>query len=255
MSELSIWKALRAGGLTAAGAAAMMGNVQAESAMRSTNVQDCMGYTDDEYTRAVDNGRIDRESFATDQRGYGLCQWTYHTRKRMLFEFAVLYGASIGDEAMQTAFVLYEFPSEAPDTFALCCTSNDIYRCTEWICKYYERPAYNNITDRYNFAMQFFNRFKDEPVDNCGCADCEIPEPPTETVETAEITARVLKQGDKGRDVFLAQCGLNDMGYCVGVADGIFGQNTLSGVNDFKRAHNLPADGKVDQAVWQIMFQ
>lgn len=254
MSELSIWKALRAGGLTAAGAAGLMGNMQAESAMRANNVQDCMGYTDEEYTRAVDNGRIDRESFANDQRGYGLCQWTYHSRKRALFEFATQYGASIGDEAMQVAFVLYEFPSEAPDTWRLCCTSDDLYKCTEWICKYYERPAYNNINDRYNFAMQLFNIFKNEQIDdNCGCVDCQIPETPE--VEITEVAVRVLKQGDKGRDVFIAQCGLNDMGYCVGVADGIFGQNTLSGVKDFKRDHNLPVDGEIDQAVWQIMFQ
>ena len=255
MSELSIWKALLAGGLTAAGAAAMMGNMHAESAMRSDNVQDCMGYTDEEYTRAVDNGRIDRESFANDQRGYGLCQWTHHARKRMLFEFAVSYGASIGDEAMQTAFVLYEFPSEAPDTCALCCTSDDIYKCTEWICKYYERPYINNIADRYNFAMQFFNKFKDEQIDdNCGCTDCQI-RAAEENVETCDITVRVLKKGSKGRDVRMAQIALIDMGYQLGNDDGDFGNKTLDAVNAFKEKCNLNPDGVIDQAAWQVIFQ
>lgn len=255
MSELSIWMALRAGGLTAAGAAGLMGNMQAESAMRANNVQDCMGYTDEEYTCAVDNGRIDRESFANDQRGYGLCQWTYHSRKRALFEFATQYGASIGDEAMQVQFILYELPSEAPDTYRLLKTSDDIYKCTEWVCKYYERPAYNNINERYNFAMQFFNKFKDEQIDdNCGCTDCQIPAA-EENVETCDITVRVLKKSSKGRDVRMAQIALIDMGYQLGNDDGDFGNKTLAAVNAFKERCNLNPDGVIDQAAWQVMFQ
>ena len=258
MSKKSIWDALRAGGMTAAGAAAMMGNMMAESALRSNNVQDGMGYTDEDYTAAVDNGRIDRESFANDQRGYGLCQWTYNARKRMLYEFAVQYGASIGDEAMQVAFVLYEFPSEAPDTWKLCCTSDDIYKCTEWICKYYERPYYNNIDERYRYAQQFYNEFCDSEITE-SCESCTI-NPPTDhrhkqSTDSVDITVRVLRNGDFGRAVFIAQCGLNDLGFSAGVADGIFGQNTLAAVNDLKRKYGLNCDGVIDQDVWQIIFQ
>lgn len=258
MSTKSIWNALRNGGMTAAGAAAMMGNMQAESALRSNNVQDGMCYTDEDYTCAVDNGRIDRESFANDQRGYGLCQWTYNARKRMLYEFAVQYGASIGDEAMQVAFCLYEFPSEAPDTFALCCTSQDIYKCTEWICKYYERPYINNVEARYQYAMRFYNEFVNEPVsDNGGCEDCQIPSihSSSENVETCTLTVRVLKKGSKGRDVRMAQIGMIDMGYLLGKDDGDFGNQTLEAVNRFKEKCNLNPDGVLDQSAWQVLFQ
>ena len=258
MSNKTIWNALRAGGLTAAGAAAMMGNMAAESALKSNNVQDGMGYTDEEYTSAVDSGRITREQFATDQRGYGLTQTTYHSRKRALYDFAKNYGTSIGDESMQVAFVLYEFPQEAPDTFALCCTSDDIKKCTEWICKYYERPYFNNIDDRYKFAMGFFNEFVNEPVsDNGGCESCQIPSIPSasENVETCTLTVKVLKKGSKGRDVRMAQIGLIDMGYLLGKDDGDFGNQTLEAVNRFKEKCNLNPDGILDQAAWQVLFQ
>lgn len=254
MSELSIWKALRAGGLTAAGAAAMMGNMAAESAMRSNNAQDCFNVNDEEYTRSIDNGRIDRAEFANGKIGYGLCQWTEPSRQRNLYDFAVLYGASIGDEAMQVAFCLYEFPSVAPDTYKMCCTSDDIYTCTHWICYYYENPAEKNVDDRYKFAMQFYERFANEHVDGGGCVSCQIP-PVEETVETCDITVRVLKKGSKGRDVRMAQIALIDMGYQLGNDDGDFGNKTLAAVNAFKEKCNLNPDGVIDQAAWQVMFQ
>ena len=255
MSELSIWQALRAGGLTAAGAAGLMGNMQAESAMRANNVQDCFGLNDEEYTRDVDNGRIDRAGFANGKIGYGLCQWTEQSRQRNLYDFAVLYGASIGDEAMQVAFSLYEFPCVAPDTWNLCCTSDDVKTCCWWICHYYENPAVKNDEERYRYAMQFFNKFKDEQIDdNCGCTDCQIPAA-EENIETCDITVRVLKKGSKGRDVRMAQIALIDMGYQLGNDDGDFGNKTLTAVNAFKEKCNLNPDGVIDQAAWQVMFQ
>lgn len=158
MSVASIYRKLISAGLTEEGACALMGNMQAESAMRSNNVQDGMGYPDDQYTADVDNGRISRESFATDSRGYGLCQWTYPTRKRALYDYAAQRGVSIGDEEMQVDFCIQEFPLEAPDTYKLLKTSNDIAKCAEWICRYYERPAVNNIAERTNYAKEFYNK-------------------------------------------------------------------------------------------------
>jgi hypothetical protein len=41
--------------------------------------QSKLGYDDDSYTSAVDNGTY--TNFVTDAVGYGLAQWTYWTRK------------------------------------------------------------------------------------------------------------------------------------------------------------------------------
>ena len=58
MSEQTIYNALRAGGLSPAGACAMMGNMYCESGLRSDNVQDNCAMGDSDYTWNVDNGGI-----------------------------------------------------------------------------------------------------------------------------------------------------------------------------------------------------
>ena len=81
-----IWNYLRAKGLSPAGAAGVMGNLNAESALKANNLQNSyqkkLGYTDASYTKAVDDGTY--TNFIHDAAGYGLAQWTYHTRKAAL---------------------------------------------------------------------------------------------------------------------------------------------------------------------------
>ena len=59
--------------------------------------------TDAQYTAAVDNGSYG--NFVKDKAGYGLAQWTYHTRKQALLNYAKKAGASIGSLDMQLAFL------------------------------------------------------------------------------------------------------------------------------------------------------
>jgi hypothetical protein len=60
-----------------------MGNLDAESGLRSNNLQDTysreFNLTDAQYTAAVDNGTYTK--FVNDEAGYGLAQWTYWSRK------------------------------------------------------------------------------------------------------------------------------------------------------------------------------
>lgn len=109
-SEETIWKTLRNAGFSAAGAAGIMGNLYAESGLRSNNLQNSyekkLGYSDDSYTSAVDSGRYN--NFIKDKAGYGLAQWTYWSRKQNLLNYAKSMGKSIGDPGMQTSFLLKE---------------------------------------------------------------------------------------------------------------------------------------------------
>ena len=88
-NEERIWNYLRSAGLSACGAAGLMGNLYAESGLIPTNLQNSyekkLGYTDAEYTAAVDSGAY--TNFAGDAAGYGLAQWTYSTRKANLHIF------------------------------------------------------------------------------------------------------------------------------------------------------------------------
>ena len=115
-NEEKIWNYLTAAGLNACGAAGMMGNLYAESGLIATNLQNTyekkLGYTDAAYTAAVDSGAY--TNFAKDSAGYGLAQWTYHTRKAALLAFAKERGASIGDLEMQLAFLLHELGGSFP---------------------------------------------------------------------------------------------------------------------------------------------
>ena len=86
MSEQTIYQALRAGGLSAAGACAMMGNMYCESLLKPNNVEDRCTLGDFDYTNAVDMGTISRYQFKVDAYGYGLCQWTYPSRKADLYD-------------------------------------------------------------------------------------------------------------------------------------------------------------------------
>lgn len=153
MSARTIYNKLIAAGLTRAGALGVMGNMAAESGMKSNIAQRGMTkLSDEQYTAAADNGLID---FAHDSVGYGLCQWTYHTRKSALLAFCKARGASVGDEDAQVDFCVKELREDFPTLLKTLCTSDDINRCSDLVCSQFERPAVNNFDARRTFAHQF----------------------------------------------------------------------------------------------------
>lgn len=156
MSNKTIYDQLRAVGMTAEGACGLMGNFQAESAMRSNNVEDRSGMDDDRYTALVDAGGYD---FATDygkHYGYGLAQWTLASRKENLLNTARKRGVSVADEAMQVDFAIWELSNQFPTVWQVLTTSHDLYECSRIVCVQYERPAVNNVDVRYRYARDFF---------------------------------------------------------------------------------------------------
>ena len=161
MSNKQIFDALVGAGMTVEGACGMLGNMTAESTMQPNIAQRGMTTMSDiEYTFAADNGSVD---FANDSVGYGLCQWTYHTRKAALLAFAKSRGVSVGDGDMQTQFCIKELQTAYPDLWAMLCSSHDLMQCTERICKEYERPAVNNVGTRLEFAKQAYDYFTAQP--------------------------------------------------------------------------------------------
>ena len=178
MSNKTIYDQLRAAGMTAEGACGLMGNFQAESAMRSNNVEDRSGMDDDRYTALVDGGGYD---FATDyghHYGYGLAQWTLASRKEALLNTAKKRGVSVSDEAMQVAFAIWEISNQWPKLWELLTTSHDLYECTRQVCLDYEQPAVNNIDVRYRAAQDFFDKLagKSDPDPQPAPAPQPIPE-------------------------------------------------------------------------------
>lgn len=184
MSKKTIYDALIAAGLTKEGACGLMGNMRAESAMRSTNAQDSYGKDDATYTVQTDNGMT---NFAGDGIGYGLCQWTEASRKAKLLAYAKQQGVSVGDEDMQVRFCLLEMMHDFSDVWAFLTVSHDLLQCAQLVCTDYERPAHNNVGTRYEYAQEFFAELAEgkTPAEEPAADACPIfpPDPSVLVIE------------------------------------------------------------------------
>lgn len=143
-NEEKIWNFLTNKGLSACGAAGLMGNLYAESALNPMNLQNTyeksLGYTDATYTAAVDFGEY--FNFVHDSAGYGLAQWTYCTRKEALLAYARAAGASIGDLETQLDFLFKELNSkEYKDLLANLKSATSVRAAADAVLTIYECPA------------------------------------------------------------------------------------------------------------------
>lgn len=163
-TEEKIWSYLKAKGLTDAGAAGLMGNLCAESGLCPTNLQNSyeskLRMTDAEYTRRVDSGSY--ANFARDGAGYGLAQWTYHTRKAALLEYARVCRRSIGDLEMQLDFLLHELTTSFPAVLAALKTASSVQTASDIVLLQFERPADQSGATRARragYAQKYYDKF------------------------------------------------------------------------------------------------
>lgn len=112
-TEQDAWDDFKKEGYPDVAIAAWFGNIEAESGFNPKNLQDSYEglwrTNDQEYTDAIDNLSYTKDQFINDKAGYGLCQWTYWSRKRSMYEFIVQgLGKSIGDKKAQINFLFWE---------------------------------------------------------------------------------------------------------------------------------------------------
>jgi hypothetical protein len=138
----TIWDFLKSKGLNDYAVAGVMGNLYAESTLKSKNLQNAyeksLGFTDDTYTKAVDDGSY--TNFVRDSAGYGLAQWTYWSRKQSLLDFVKTSGASIGDMTAQLAFLWDELQGYKTVLSALL-SATSVNQVSDIILTDFERPA------------------------------------------------------------------------------------------------------------------
>ena len=127
------------------GVAGLMGNIQAESGLRADNLQNSyeksLGMTDEEYVKAVDDLQYSKDDFIADHAGFGLCQWTYWSRKRALYEFAEETGRSIGDLTMQLEFLWSELGPGYKHVLLTLLNAKSVREASDAVMLEYERPA------------------------------------------------------------------------------------------------------------------
>ena len=175
MTNKDIFAALVSAGMTEAGAAGMMGNIQHESGLISNRVEIlCLKrlreagkyYTDSTYTAFVDDGTISREEFLHPlpgkQYGYGLCQWTSPGRKGRLYDYARTLNKSIGDCEMQIKFLVAELRDQFPSVWKVLITSNSVNTCSDTVLMDFEMPANASSmkAERRQTSQAFYNEFR-----------------------------------------------------------------------------------------------
>lgn len=161
--EKTIWDALMGFIGNAYGVAGLMGNLYAESALNPKNLQNngnkALGMTDDEFTAAMDARAYD--NFVHDSYGYGLAQWTYHSRKAALLAYAQSSGASIGDLAMQLGFLCKELESYKTVLSALK-SATSVRAASDVVLTRYEKPANQGETARKKraaYGQKYYDKY------------------------------------------------------------------------------------------------
>ena len=128
-------------GLTPAGAAGLVGNLQAESGLDPGNAENSSGVNDAAYVAGVDNGSISEDEFANDGIGFGLAQWTAANRKRALYQYAKLTGRSIADMGMQVEFLLNELKESYSSVYQVLASTNSVREASDVVLHDFESPA------------------------------------------------------------------------------------------------------------------
>lgn len=209
MNEQKIWNKLINAGLTAAGAAGLMGNLYAESGLNPINMENQyerkLGFTDETYTRAVDAGTY--ANFANDCAGYGLAQWTYCTRKTNLLAFAKNRECSVGDLDMQVDFLLHELRTDYPAVWRTLTTADNVRAASDAVMLQFERPADTSETARRRraqFGVQFYEKLAGtlQGVDSGLSDGLQHPPCPEQCPDTAgvRLLADEIRAGTWGTD-------------------------------------------------------
>ena len=166
-----IWNFLKSKGLSSCGAAGLMGNLYAESGLNPQNLQNSyekkLGHTDASYTAAVDNGSYG--NFARDGAGYGLAQWTYHTRKAALLEYAKAAGKSIGDLETQLGFLMKELTEGYKVTLSVLKSAQTVIAASNAVLTQFERPADQSDTvktKRAGYGQKYYDQYAAGAVSN-----------------------------------------------------------------------------------------
>lgn len=163
-TDEKIWMYLKSKGLSDCGTAGLMGNMFAESGLIANNLQDSyskkLGMSDEEYTAAVDNGSY--TNFVHDGAGYGLCQWTFYTRKEAFLSFVHDAGTSIGDMYTQLDFLMSELSSSFSSLLQTLKTSSSILEAANAVLLQFERPADQSESvqqKRARFGQVYYDKY------------------------------------------------------------------------------------------------
>ena len=162
-NEVVIWNFLKSKGFNDFATAGIIGNMFAESSLQSNNLQNTFNtkynLNDRDYTSRIDNGLMD---FINDGSGYGLCQWTYPSRKKGLLNYAKKKGVSISNLQMQLEYFWSEIQGYTT-LMNILKSCNDVRTASNAFLLEFEKPLNQSTAvqnARYTYSMNYYNKYK-----------------------------------------------------------------------------------------------
>lgn len=163
-NEKEIWDYLKKKIGNDYGVAGTIGNLYAESGLNPKNLEGTyekkLGYSDEGYCAAVDNGTY--ANFVNDSAGWGLCQWTWWTRKQNLYNFAKSKGKSIGDLTMQLDFLFKELNEGHKSLLNTLKNAKSVAEASSAFMLKFERPYDQSLTaqqKRANLGQKYYDKY------------------------------------------------------------------------------------------------
>lgn len=163
-NEEKIWNYFKSKGLNDCGCAGLLGNVFAESGLSPINLENAyerkLGYSDEEYCVAVDNGTY--TNFVKDCAGWGICQWTFHTRKKALYEYAKSKNKSIGDLELQLEFLYKELGESYRSVLNTLKSAKSVLEASNAVLLKFERPADQSTSvqnKRASYGQTYYDKY------------------------------------------------------------------------------------------------
>lgn len=165
-----VWDFFKSQGLNDFGIAGLMGNLYAESGLKPINLQSTyekkLGYTDAEYTAAVDQGIY--TNFVNDSAGYGLAQWTYYSRKQNMLDFHKKKGKSIGDLNTQLEFLTNELSTNYKNSvWEVLKKATSILEASNAVLLKFECPADQSVAvqnTRAKYGQDYYDKYATKTV-------------------------------------------------------------------------------------------
>lgn len=167
-----LYDLLRTAGLPRIACLAFLGNWERESGNEPNRLQgDYSSFrtSSKQYTAGIMDGSISRQQFMTDQKGYGLAQWTHHNfdtgrgRKQALYDYWKQSGMAIDSPALQVSFAMKELKEDFPGLYKELLQISDLYTAVSKICYIFENPAVKNVQERYRAAQEIAQLVEDSP--------------------------------------------------------------------------------------------
>ena len=262
-----IYNRLRHHGLSEAGALGCLGNWECESNCEPGRVQgDFSSYRSisKAYVQSITEGRLTRDAFSRDQKGFGLAQWTYWSRKADLYDFWKQSGRALDDASLQVDFAVTELRRDYAGLYSYLCSTHDVYEACSRVCTQYERPAVNNISARFEAAARIRGQIDLSAQSTVGqvnqtagesTATEDLPYKPELIPATDSWPPRTTDKHCYGYpEIGLAEAILICRGF-LKIYHGFWSDDVENAVRAFQAAYKLEADGVVGPLTWAKLLE